>query len=124
MSPLICFIGLMIAHFVGDFICQTHWQASNKSKDNVALSLHVLSYTAVLLVASLIIFTTGTTYTMIGIFVLLNMSLHFTTDYVTSRITAILWTKQDWHNFFLVIGSDQLLHYLALAATMQYVFFT
>ena len=39
---------LLMAHFVGDFICQTDWMALNKSKRWDALALHVGVYSAVL----------------------------------------------------------------------------
>ncbi len=112
------FLALLGTHFVADFVCQTHWQASNKSKDNEALLRHVGTYTMVLLVSSALIF--GQSAAMWG-FVALNAVLHFLTDYYTSRWSSKLWTKQDWHNFFVVIGLDQLIHQVTLAATMWWL---
>ena len=109
------FLALLLAHFVGDFICQTHWQASNKSKSNGALARHVINYTLVIGFVSAAIFPTGIQALA---FTALNGVLHFGTDYVTSRWSSRLWAKQDWHNFFVVIGLDQLIHQLTLAATL------
>ena len=50
------FVVLLATHWVADFVLQTHWQASNKSKNNVALSRHVLVYTGVLGAASFTLF--------------------------------------------------------------------
>jgi len=109
------FVALLVTHWVADFICQTHWQASNKSKNNVALGRHVGTYTAILALSSVVLF--GVT-AAVGAFVIVNGVLHFGTDYFTSRATSKLYAKQDWHNFFVVVGFDQLIHQTTLAATM------
>ncbi len=58
----------------------------------------------------------------IGYFILVwavvNGVLHFITDAITSRITSKLWQKNDMHNFFVVVGFDQLVHYACLFITM------
>ncbi len=141
------FMALLAVHFVADFICQTHWQASNKSKSNWALFRHVASYTGVLAFACLLIFPLGAD---VGLFVVVNGALHFGTDWLTSRWSSRLigsalrdtCTAQNfaktygkppseddmrlmeidpgrhWHNFFVVIGLDQLVHQLTLGGTM------
>ena len=38
---------IMFFHWIGDFICQNRWMATNKCKRWDALSLHVLIYTLV-----------------------------------------------------------------------------
>lgn len=115
LPPLWRFVALLAIHWVADFVLQTHWQASNKSKRLDALARHVSAYTAVLLVGAIILFGP-----VVGIgFAAINGALHFATDYFTSRWTSVLYAKQDWHNFFVVIGIDQLLHQIALAATMS-----
>lgn len=113
LSPLWQFVALLATHWVADFVCQTHWQASNKSKSLDALSRHVATYTAVLAVASFVLFGA------IGLlFAAVNGILHFATDFGTSRWSSRLYAKQDWHNFFVVIGLDQLIHQVTLAATL------
>lgn len=47
----------------------------------------------------------------------INAIAHGTVDYVTSRVTSALWKKGDVHNFFVVIGFDQLLHVAILIYT-------
>lgn len=44
---------------------------------------------------------------------------HWITDYNTSRWTSKLWAKGDVHNFFVVVGGDQLIHYLTLLITYK-----
>jgi hypothetical protein len=112
------FLGLLVTHWVADFVLQTHWQSINKSKNNIALGKHVATYTGVLAVASAALF--GVTLPWAA-FVVGNGMLHFATDYGTSRWTSRLHAKQDWHNFFVVIGLDQLIHQTTLAVTMWLV---
>ena len=116
------FVVLLATHWVADFVLQTHWQASNKSKNNVALSRHVLVYTGVLGAASFTLFALPWHGLQWLAFVGVNGVLHFATDYFTSRASSRLYAKQDWHNFFVVIGFDQLIHQTTLAATMWFLF--
>lgn len=115
------FLALLATHWIADFVLQTHWQASNKSKRGDALALHVLTYSAVLLVGSIAIFGTDLAGKAIA-FTALNGALHFITDYFTSRASSRFYAKQDWHNFFVVIGFDQLIHQITLAGTMMLFF--
>lgn len=110
------FLALLFIHWVADFILQTHWQAQNKSKNNEALARHVGVYTLTLATASWFVF--GTSYDKWAAFWALNGLLHFCTDYFTSKWTSKLYAKQDWHNFFVIVGLDQLIHQFTLALTM------
>jgi hypothetical protein len=120
MPILAAYLTLLVMHWIADFVLQTHWQASNKSKNNVALSRHVLVYTTCLGAVSALLFGLGPVWLL---FVVGNGLLHFGTDYCTSRWSSRLYAKQDWHNFFVVIGFDQLTHQLTLAATMWLAFY-
>lgn len=113
----VALLALLCVHWVADFVLQTHWQAQNKSKDVEALARHVGTYGAVLAIATPFIFGTANFFGVL-IFVWINIALHFITDYFTSRWSSRLYAKQDWHNFFVVIGFDQLIHQLTLGGTM------
>lgn len=112
------FVLLLQVHWVADFVLQTHWQATNKSKNNEALGRHVLTYTVCLFLAAAALFPVS----IAGVFIVVNGALHFCTDYCTSRITSVLYAKKDWHNFFVVIGFDQLIHATTLAVTLWLFF--
>jgi hypothetical protein len=114
LPPFWQLVALLATHWVGDFVLQTNFQASNKNKRLDALSLHVATYTATLFVAAVILFGLMSAIT----FVVVNAALHFVTDYITSRISSKLWAKQDWHRFFVTIGFDQLIHQATLAFTL------
>lgn len=96
---------IMLAHFVGDFIAQTDWQAKNKSKNNKALLSHTGIYTLFLL--------------PFGIkYALLNGAIHTIVDYFSSRESSRRYANGEVHNFFVVVGLDQYLHFLTLYLTM------
>jgi Protein of unknown function (DUF3307) len=56
LPPFWQLVALLATHWVGDFVLQTNFQASNKNKRLDALSLHVATYTATLFVAAAILF--------------------------------------------------------------------
>lgn len=96
---------VLLVHWIADFICQSDYMARNKSSSNKALGLHILVYTWVM--------------TVLGLkFAIVNGLIHFVVDFITSRITKKLWAKQDVHNFFVVIGLDQLIHTVTLILTI------
>jgi hypothetical protein len=99
-------LGLLAIHFVGDFVLQTDWQAKNKSKNFIALLRHTCVY-------SLLFLPFG------FVFALVTFITHTVTDAITSRLTAYFWAKQQSHNFFVVVGADQLVHFFTLALTYR-----
>lgn len=120
MTILVTISFLFAFHWVADFICQTDWMATNKSKNWGALTLHVFTYSVVMMVLSggyLTIANTIHPQLIIGFIVafgIVTFITHFITDAITSRITSYLWMKGDRHNFFVIIGLDQLIHALTL----------
>ena len=90
---------LLVAHFVGDFLCQSDWMALNKSKGWNALGLHVSVYTLVLLAFAVGYVAVSDVEPVDRIrayfgalaFVGWNAAAHFVQDAITSRINARLW---------------------------------
>lgn len=105
---------LLAWHWLGDFVCQSHYMATNKSKQNDVLALHVAAYSTVVLFGAFCMFlpTDG-----LILWFLLNAVLHFATDYGTSRWTSYLWSEKKVHDFFVVVGLDQLIHQVCLIVT-------
>lgn len=101
---------LLIIHFFADFVAQTHEMATNKWKLGSALWSHIGSYTFILFIGLLVFFHTVTMWVPILAFTLYNGFWHLIIDSVTAPITHDLAEKQSWHNFFVVVGFDQLLH--------------
>lgn len=127
-------IGLILLHFIGDFILQSNWMALGKSKSIPPLTFHVLVYSLVFLPFYGFHFWIVTFY------------LHWIVDFITSRITSKLWfidlfptsckpedADPNWstyyahirenkrHWFFVMIGFDQLIHYVCLGLTLKYI---
>lgn len=111
---------IIFSHWVADFIAQSDWMAKNKSKSWVALSTHILAYTATLLA----IISVANPSIHAWKYALVNGAAHFVVDAITSRITAKLYAKADIHNFFVVIGLDQAIHMATLIATMPLLYYS
>lgn len=144
------FMIILCTHYVADYVLQTHWQATNKSRNNDALLEHVGVYTVVLAVVTGPLFGFGA---MWFAFVWINAVLHFCTDYATSRWSARLFKPalddtcrvlvftqtyrreptagelvrmdvnpgRHWHNFHGVLGFDQLIHQISLGVTLSLI---
>jgi hypothetical protein len=102
---------VLLGHFIADFVFQSDWMAINKSTRWDALSAHVAVYGIVLLGLS---WSADIPPYWVGV----NCLGHFVQDAITSRITSRLWVSQQRHWFFVMIGFDQLLHYMLLLGTL------
>ena len=99
--------GLIVSHFVGDFLLQSDEVAKSKSKSNLVLSKHVLLY--------------GLPFLWLGVwFYIVTIVLHFVVDYFTSRASSYMYNR-DIHWFFVIIGLDQMLHMISLVGTVFWV---
>lgn len=95
---------LLVIHFVADFLFQTNWQAVNKSKDPLALTSHVITYSLPFIVFG-------------PLFFLITFVTHFATDFFTSKAVAYFNKKEKRKAMFVTIGADQLIHGLTLVYT-------
>jgi membrane-bound metal-dependent hydrolase YbcI (DUF457 family) len=107
---------IIFFHWLFDFFLQTDDMAKNKSSSNLALGQHVSLYTVGLFFMSCLLFS-NTNFAYGLIWVVVNGVLHFFTDYVTSRATSLLYKDEKYHDFFVTIGFDQMIHYVTLFGT-------
>ncbi len=107
---------ILAVHWIADFVFQTEQMATLKSTSWKWLSHHIIVYTAVLFTLSFPILREQAL-----LFAALNGGSHFVIDAVTSRFTAYFRSKADFHNFFVVIGLDQLLHTSLLILSLHYL---
>lgn len=101
---------ILVTHWLADFCFQTRYQAVNKSKNIIALLRHIVTYSLCFIVP--VTFLLGIKATLL--FVAVTGILHFKIDYITSRIMRKLWTENEYYSFFVMLGLDQLLHYICL----------
>ena len=118
-------LGVLTTHWICDFVLQSETMSKNKSTSNKWLLVHVFIYSIfTTMFWAAISLTTGIGLVpplmLAKLFVLIFVP-HFVTDYITSRITKRLYEKKDYHNFFVAIGFDQLIHYICLLYTFNYV---
>jgi hypothetical protein len=116
---LITVLYLLFAHWVADFLCQTHYMSINKSKSNLVLLMHTGVYTGVMFLFTVFLLQLGIKELLI--FAGVTFVAHTITDYITSRLNAELWKKNMVHWFFVSIGIDQFLHYTQLLLTFYYL---
>jgi hypothetical protein len=129
---------MMLGHYVGDFLFQTNNMAKNKSKSIDALFGHTLTYTVTMLMFLAFYtqfrFNYGPTIALPlwFIFAIVTLATHTLTDFVTSRISSIIFESamkdykdgfynefgQKYHEYFVVIGFDQLIHFVTIWATL------
>ena len=111
-------LGIMFTHFVSDFLFQTHKMSIMKSKSVKWLSYHVGTYALVTMILWFILFPFEMTDGWMWAQVLgITFGTHWITDYFTSKWTSKLYAKGEVHNFFVVIGLDQLIHCTTLFMT-------
>lgn len=118
LQTTLVIIGLLFAHFIADFVCQTHWMATNKSKDWHALRCHVLTYAGIM--GAVVVIYRGFTLAAAD-FTAITFATHFVTDAITSRITAKLWATKRVHDFFVIVGFDQWIHATTLILTARWL---
>jgi hypothetical protein len=114
---------LLFAHWVADFLLQTDYQAKNKSTDFTVLISHTFTYSlAFTFICSGLLTSLGYDYPTLFYPQLFAITFvtHTQIDFITSKITKKLWEEGDTHNFFVVIGFDQLLHLITLILYFSY----
>ena len=112
------FIFILLIHFLADFALQTDEQAKGKSTDPKWLTYHVGVYSIIWLMASW--FYLGD-FIQALFFATVTFICHWITDFITSRVGKPFWDKGDYHNGFVVVGFDQILHYLQLWYTFKII---
>lgn len=118
------FLFIIFVHWVSDFVLQTQHISTRKSSSNYYLTMHVVIYSfATILGWSLVLPLLGIRLSSgpVWLAFLLIFVTHWITDYFTSRRTNKLYKEEKYHDFFVVIGFDQVLHYVQLLLIFNYI---
>ena len=130
MISLWIVFAIIVIHYIADFCIQTDKEAKGKSKNWKDLLSHTFKYSLVWWIASLIYLAytfnqfpiQPTSNILPGLyFFLITLICHTITDYFTSRWVKKSFEKQDYHNGFVKIGLDQVLHYIQLFLTFYFL---
>ena len=120
MDGVIIILAILFIHWIADFLLQTDWMATNKSKNNTALTAHVAAYCIPWAIAAVSFAFAYGNMAMLA-FIPITFVCHWITDYFTSRLNTRLWNEKKVHWFFVSIGFDQFLHYAQLIITYQFL---
>lgn len=109
------FIGIIAAHWIGDFVFQTRKMAVGKSKHLGILLSHVGIYSLVIFICGIFLFGLEIALS----YALLNGFLHGFVDFFTSKASTRY--SENLKVFFTILGFDQLLHTGCLYITYLYL---
>ncbi len=118
------FLFIIFVHWVSDFVLQSHHMSTRKSSSNYYLTMHVIvySFSTIFLWALVFpLFGIHLTSGPVWLAFLTIYSTHWITDYYTSRWTSRLYKEEKYHDFFVVIGLDQVIHYTQLFLVFNYI---
>lgn len=104
----------LLTHWFADFCLQTDEQAKGKATSIKLLTFHVSIYTVI---SSIMWYFLLWDWQKCVIFAIITFVSHFITDFITSKISKPFWEKGDVHNGFIIVGFDQILHYIQLYIT-------
>jgi hypothetical protein len=109
---------IRLIHFFADFVVQTKWQAENKYKNELALFLHVLTYT---LVWVIIVWVYTHDIALVIRFCGYTLVLHWATDMITSYLTHKAFITNKNHRLgFQIVEIDQMIHFIQLCLCWEY----
>ncbi len=112
-------LGILLAHFVGDYIAQTHWMATEKTKRWLPAALHALTYTACYLPVThspLALLVIGGTHAVIDRYRLARYVVWFKNQFAPAKyrpaLTATGYPSDTppWLAFWLLIIVDNVIH--------------
>lgn len=124
---------ILFIHWIADFIFQDEKWALGKSKNNYDLTMHVLTYSSIWFGCTLgwwvlnSFIIEAKVNTALLFFAPITFVCHWITDYLTSRIVSKKFANKQFGSAipnlgaFTVIGFDQLLHYLQLFLTYDFL---
>ena len=113
---------ILFLHWIADFVCQTDKMALGKSKNWNDLLNHTFTYTIIMAIGIFPVFATISTPICWFLFLSNTFLIHTVQDYITSRENCKLLERYtSKHNFFVLVGFDQFLHFAQLLLTYYFL---
>ena len=127
MIPITILLFYLLLHWYADFVCQTDKQAKSKSSNNLQLLAHTSIYGLIITISTYLLYLSNSFgaqlwYTPL-IFGIIQFVTHTIIDYITSRINKKLWEDCYVHEFFVMVGFDQFIHYAIMFGTLWILFY-
>ncbi len=127
MIPITILLLYLLLHWYADFVCQTDKQAKSKSSNNLQLLAHTGTYGLIVTLFTYILYWTNCFgaqywYTPL-IFGVIQFVTHTVVDWITSRINKKFWEYKLVHEFFVMVGFDQFIHYAIMFGTLWILFY-
>ena len=127
MIPTTIILLYLLVHWYADFVCQTDKQAKNKSTSINWLLKHTSIYGLIITIFTYILYLNnsfGAQYWYLPLlFGVIQFVTHTLVDYITSKINSYLWKNGQVHEFFVMIGFDQFIHYVILFGSLWILFY-
>jgi hypothetical protein len=111
---------IFFAHYISDFILQTEWMATTKSKSLKPLAAHITVYTGSLIAFGSLFTLVSVPFSTVVSFCLLNGILHMATDFCTSKVSSWAFENKRISLFWAVIGFDQFVHIATFILTLAW----
>jgi len=109
---------ILLWHWLLDFVLKYNIDAQNKWHSNKHLTNHTIPYSLGWCLPAVIVFGN---IPLAYLFIPITFVAHTITDWFTSRWCHYYFEKGDTHRGFVVIGFDQILHYVQLYLTFKLI---
>lgn len=127
-ETIILIFWILTTHWIADFIAQPREVAEQKGNSFSSLTIHTMFY-SVLFLLSMGVYAGAVLHMkadpVVGLavlFGLITFIFHTITDYYTSKLSTYLWEAGQKQDFFVLLGLDQLLHFVQLFLTYQLLY--
>ena len=134
MNLLIIFV-VLFGHWLSDFVLQKNKQKPSKDKSlktKVKKTLknlvpHTIHYSLILTGLIFIldlfnVFGAQSWWNTPLLFIIIFIT-HYITDFIITMVNSEYLKKNKRHEYFVMIGLDQLIHYMTLFITIHYLYF-
>lgn len=118
----------IVAHLVGDYILQSHWMATEKTKQSAAAAVHAVTYTLPFLFLTwspaALAFIVGSHF-LVDRFRLARLLVWFKNGYAFKGATATATGYRDdvpaWLSVWLLIIADNTVHLVCNGLALEYL---